>query len=183
MDNQNSSDRAGGLELPQTSPAPGAAQAPEMLPAAPEATARAQQAAAEQRQMLVFAGLGFLIILALIILGVVFLMQDAARTEQIRDIFIIFMALESLLIGLVLVILIVQMARLINLLQNEIKPILDSTNETVSHLRGTTVFLSDHVVEPVIRLNEYLAGLTQLLQIFGLARKSRTSHESDQEKP
>jgi len=60
---------------------------------------------------------------------------------------------------------------LINLLQNEIKPILDSTNETVSNLRGTTVFLSDNLVGPVIKLNEYLAGITQFIQVIGLMRK------------
>jgi hypothetical protein len=62
--------------------------------------------------------------------------------------------------------------RLINLLQNEIRPILDSTNETVSTLRGTTAFLSNNLVEPVIKLNEYLAGFSQLLQVMGLGRKS-----------
>jgi predicted PurR-regulated permease PerM len=97
-------------------------------------------------------------------------------TAQIRDVFIIVMAVETLLIGLVMVILIVQLARLINLLQNEIKPILDSTNETVSHLRGTTMFLSDNLVGPVIKLNEYLAGFTQFLQVVGLVRRSRRDH-------
>ncbi len=99
-------------------------------------------------------------------------------TAKIRDIFIIFMALESLLLMLVLVILIVQIARLINLLQNEIKPILDSTNETVSTLRGTTAFLSDNLVEPVIKLNEYTAGLQQLLSVLGLLRKKPTNPPS-----
>ena len=81
------------------------------------------------------------------------------------------MALESLVIGLALVILVVQLARLINLLQNEIKPILDSTNETVSTLRGTTQFLSDNLAEPVIKLNEYYAGLTSLLKMVRPGRK------------
>lgn len=177
MENPPPPDRSGGTEFPQTTLSPGAAPEIETPSAGLADTASAQETAAEQRKTVIFAGLGFLVILALIILGVYFLMQDAARTEQIRDIFIIFMALESLLIGLVLVILIIQMARLINLLQNEIKPILDSTNETVSHLRGTTVFLSDHLIEPVIRMNEYLAGLTQFLQIIGLARKSRSNRD------
>ena len=89
----------------------------------------------------------------------------------IRDIFIIFMALESIFLGLILVVLIIQLARLINLLQNEIKPILNSTNETVSTLRGTTAFLSDNLVEPVIKMNEYFAGITQGLSVLGLYRK------------
>ena len=65
------------------------------------------------------------------------------------------------------------MARLINLLQNEIKPILYSTNETVSTLRGTAAFLSDNLAEPVIKLNEYLAGFMQALAVLGLVRKNK----------
>ena len=90
---------------------------------------------------------------------------------RIRDVFIIIFAIQSLFIGLVLVILMVQLARLTNLLQNEIKPILESTNETANTLRGTTAFLSDTVVEPVIKMNEYTAGIRQLLFALGLSRK------------
>jgi hypothetical protein len=106
-----------------------------------------------------------------IIAGIWLLVQPSTDTARVRDIFIIFMAFESLLIGFTLVILIVQLARLINLLQNEIKPIIDSTNETVSNLRGTAAFLSDSLSEPVIKLNEYLAGLSELFKVIGLARK------------
>jgi hypothetical protein len=70
-----------------------------------------------------------------------------------------------------LVILIVQLARLINLLQNEVKPIVESTNEAVSNLRGTTAFLSENLTQPVIKLNEYLAGLATMFRLIGLARK------------
>jgi hypothetical protein len=89
----------------------------------------------------------------------------------VRDIFIIFMALESLLIGAALVVLIIQLASLINLLQNEVKPILKSTSETVNTLRGTTEFLSENLVEPVIKLNSYLAGLKKFFDLFNIVRK------------
>jgi len=78
-------------------------------------------------------------------------------TSQIRDVFIIFMALETLVVGVALVILIVQLAVLTNLLQNEVKPILDSTSEAVNTLKGTVRFVSDNLTEPVIKLNEKLA--------------------------
>jgi len=123
-----------------------------------------------QRQIMIVVAVAIILILALIIAAVIYLLQPGSPTDRIRDVFIIFMALESLVLGLVLVILIVQLARLINLLQNEIKPILDSTNETVSTLRGTTAFLSDNLVEPVIKMNEYSAGLQQALKMIGLAR-------------
>lgn len=141
----------------------------------PEQTSAAAEGELNSRQRWTVVGIviGILIIVALLGLSVYFLLQPSTDTARIRDVFIIFMALQSLLLGFALVVLIVQMARLINLLQNEIKPILDSTNETVSHLRGTTVFLSNNLVGPVIKLNEYLAGLSQLFQMVGLFRKQK----------
>lgn len=137
-----------------------------------------QQLTAEQKRTIVFVIIAIIVILASIVGSIVFLMnQPTGEVARIRDIVIIFMAIQSLLTGLALVVLLIQLARLINLLQNEVKPILDSTNETVSNLRGTTVFLSDNLVEPVIKLNEYLAGITQLLQVIGLTKKaSRKTH-------
>jgi uncharacterized membrane protein len=124
-----------------------------------------------QRKIIFGVVLGVVCLLAIIITGVVFLLNPGTDTGRFRDIFIIFMALESLVIGLVLIILIVQLARLINLLQNEIKPIIASTNDAVNTLRGTSRFLSDNMVEPVIKLNEYLAGLQQLLRFVRPSRK------------
>ncbi len=107
-----------------------------------------------------------LLLIALVVTGLVLLLQPGTDTARVRDIFIIFMALEFLLVGGVMVILIIQLARLILLLQNEIKPILDSTNETANTLRGTTAFLSEHLVEPVLKLNQYMAGLNRILSFF-----------------
>jgi hypothetical protein len=104
-----------------------------------------------------------------VIAGVILLLRaDAATAEKIRDIFIIFMAFEFILIGAALVILAIQLAVLINLLQNEIKPILDTTNEAISTIRGTANFLSGNLVEPVIKLNEYVAALRKIVSYFRL---------------
>jgi len=80
------------------------------------------------------------------------------------------MALVSLVIGVALVILIVQIASLINLIQNEVKPILKSTTDTVNTLKGTTDFLSQNFVDPVIKLNGSLAGLMKLLDLLKIIR-------------
>lgn len=110
--------------------------------------------------------LGILLILGAIGTGLYFLFQPGTDTARVRDIFIIFLALEFLLIGIALIILIIQLARLTLMLQNEIGPILDSTNQTANTLRGTALFLSDHLVEPVLKLNTYLAGLNRIVQFF-----------------
>jgi hypothetical protein len=84
---------------------------------------------------------------------------------------IIFMAFEFMVLGVAMVILIIQLATLINLLQNEIRPILDSTNATANTLRGTAIFLGDNLVEPVIKINEYLSGLYRFFELIGFRRK------------
>ena len=138
-----------------------------------EQPAPPQEISPEQKRAMLVAAIGFIILLIAVIGSLYYLLnQPPAQVALIRDVMIIFMALQSLLLGLVLVILIIQLARLINLLQNELRPIIDSMNETISNLRGTTVFLSENVTEPVIKLNEYLAGLSQFWSAIGLVRKS-----------
>lgn len=132
---------------------------------------------AVRKQRLLIAGIVLLgiIILGVLVTGIVFLISPGLTSietvSRLRDIFIILMALESLLIGLALTILIIQIARLTNLLENEVKPILDSTNETISNLRGTTKFLSDNLVEPVIKLNEIIAVFQRVTDILKFTRK------------
>jgi amino acid permease len=130
-----------------------------------------KEAERRNRQLTVTLVVSALVFLGLIALAVFGLTRNADVTENIRDIFIIFLALESLIIGAALVILIIQLASLLNLLQNEIKPILDATNETIATLRGTTAFLSENLVEPVVKLNSYLAGLQRVLEMVGLKKK------------
>lgn len=127
----------------------------------------------EQKRAIIGMVIGVIILLLVIVLTTLYLLQPTTDTAKIRDVFIIFMALQSILTGMTLVVLMIQLARLTNLLQNEIKPILDSTNDTLNNLRGTTNFLSDNLVEPVIKLNEYTAGFNQLLLALGLVRKSK----------
>ncbi|HDN04746.1 MAG TPA: hypothetical protein ENF27_02260 [Chloroflexi bacterium] len=115
--------------------------------------------------------IGAVVVFGLLITGLIFLIQPGTDTGRVRDIFIIFMALEFLLIGIVMIILIIQLARLTLLLQNEIKPILDSTSETAATLRGTTKFLSEHLVEPVLKMNQYLAGLSRIVDFFKFEKK------------
>ena len=117
----------------------------------------------QRRLILVGAIVGLIAVVAFAVWALIGMVLNPAATETIRDIFIIVMALESLVIGAALVVLIVQIAQLTNLLRHEIKPILDSTRETINTMRGTTAFMSENLVEPVIKLNSYLAALQRLL--------------------
>jgi hypothetical protein len=147
-------------------------------PVSPESTILEDPAQREaerrQRTTVIGAIIGVIVILALLGAALFYLFRPETPVDQvgrIRDIFIIFMALESLLIGAALVVLIVQVASLINLLQNEVRPILEATNETVNHLRGTTEFLGENMVEPVIKASSYMAGMKRMLELFGVKKK------------
>ena len=120
----------------------------------------------DNKAQAIIIGVVAVVLLGLIITGAVMLLSGSSETAgQWRDVFIIFIALEMLIIGAAIVILMVQLAILINLLQNEIRPILETTNETANTMRGTAEFLSKNISEPIIKLNGYLAGLQRLINL------------------
>ena len=137
----------------------------------PEELAAKREQEKQARQAVIGITIGVILLLVLLGVAIYFLLQPATPTDKIRDIFIIVVALESLVIGVALIILVIQLASLINLLQNEVKPILKATTDTVNNLRGTAEFLGENVVEPVIKLNGYLAGLYRMLELMGIKKK------------
>ncbi len=162
------------MEENQTSQLPEEETAPveETPKAVPSPTGSEVTPPADDRKITTWIIVGVVVVLLLLIgMVVVLANQSVEATSHVRDIFIIMMALEFLIIGAALVVLIVQLAILINLLQNEIQPIVKSTNETVSTLRGTVAFLSDNLTEPVIKINEYLAGIKKASDILRIWKK------------
>jgi hypothetical protein len=77
----------------------------------------------------------------------------------LRDLSIVIVALEVIVINVMLAVLIVQITRLTRLLRDEVMPILYSTQETVSTVRGTATFVGDRVVQPVVKISSFSAGL------------------------
>jgi len=145
---------------------------PEIVrPPNPEEAPTTQEAERRQRNIVTIIIVGIVALLILLGVAIFFLLQPATPTDRIRDVFIIVVALESLVIGVALIVLIVQLASLINLLQNEVRPILTATSETVNNLRGTVEFLGENAVEPVIKLNGYLAGMYRVIELMGIKKK------------
>ena len=140
----------------------------EEIPMLPAQTPETAEPAPESKtKYFIIGGIVILVVVALVVLATVYLANPAnsQTTEQIRDIVIIFMALVSLVIGVALVILIIQLSTLINLLQNEIRPIINSTSETVNTLKGTAQFVSENLSEPVIKINQLMAMIKQLFSL------------------
>jgi hypothetical protein len=131
--------------------------------------------------MLLFLG-GFAALILLIFLigvGLAVIADPGPTSERVsllRDIFIIVMALEVIVIIVALAALIVQFARLINLLQNEIKPILDNAQEATDTAKGTAKFVGSNVTEPIVRSQAFLAGFAVFVrEIGGIRRAIRPS--------
>ncbi len=106
--------------------------------------------------------------------------DDAANwVGIIRDIFIIVLAMEGMLMGIALIVLVVQLAALINLLQNEVQPIVDNATETVTTVRGTAEFMSRNLVGPVIKASSVAAGVGGLLrEVVGIRRSLRNGRRN-----
>lgn len=108
------------------------------------------------------------IVLASIALIIFLAANYAYEMSALRDIMIIALALESCIFGIVILILLVMVIRLVNMLEFEIKPILERTNETIGMVRGTTVFMGDNVVKPLTTASSYVAGVRKGLKtLFG----------------
>ena len=169
----------------QTHPVP-ATESPFLQ--APETPAVAEPSTAELRARrllitgLVVAGLLLLGLVALLVL----LSVDAYHATYtgtgpspgmvvvglLRDAAIIFVAFETLIIGVLMIVLTLQVQSLVVLLRDEVKPMLEAVNETLATVRGTTQFVSHNVVSPVVKWSGYLAGLRRIVQEISGLRKS-----------
>jgi len=115
-----------------------------------------------------------LVLTVLFILVVVWMARtQAATVEALRDVMIIALALVSCIFGITLMLLFVMVVRLLNMLEFEIKPILEKTNETLGTVRGTTTFVSQNVVQPVTKASSYVAGFRKgIAVLFGDPKKN-----------
>lgn len=146
---------------------------PSPPPVAPPAPEPPQEMSPETKRALIISGILGVVIVIAIIAAIVWMLQpgNATSTATIRDIFIIGLAFESLFIGMALIILMIQIARLTNLLQHEIKPILQNTNETINTVRTTATFVSENLVDPVMKLNGYLAAIGKFFELINVVSK------------
>lgn len=102
--------------------------------------------------------------------------------DTARDIVIIIWGVLSILaLGTVILIAVVigfSVKSLIDtmndLVKTGVRPVIDSTQQTVTNVTGTTQFLGDTVVSPVIRVFSFIAGLRRGIAVFtGLSSRLR----------
>jgi hypothetical protein len=115
-------------------------------------------------------------IVLLFVIALILAIADVERAAPIiqilRDLFLIVLALQSILICFALVVLIAQVARLINLLQTEFKPILHNTQETIKSAKGTVEFVGSNIADPIVRVSSFAAGVGVVLREVGGLRRA-----------
>ena len=111
-----------------------------------------------------------MLLAGLTLLGVL-LLRNPGLTRTLRDLVIIAFALEILVMGVALIVVTVQLARLLHLLRHEIKPILEQASDTIGTLRSTARLVSENVAGPVVKVSSTLAGVLRLLKMLWPERK------------
>ena len=124
--------------------------------------------------------MGVCLVLFLIAVGIGLLSGSSTATADFvsiaRDLLLILMVLQGMLIGIGLLVVIFQLAALLNVLQSEIDPVMDSARETATTVKGTAQFISRHVTEPVIKTHTRVrqaqqftkeaSGLSGLMKLY-----------------
>ena len=125
--------------------------------------------------------IGILVVVVLLAVMCYFLFISPGPTAIIKDIAIIILALESIVVLLLLGVVIGMLWWLIQTLEKKITPILDTTNETVSNVsetvntvRGTATFVSDTVVSPIIKVVSYASGVKRAIRTLTKWRSMRS---------
>lgn len=132
--------------------------------------------------LFVLFGLG--IIFALVV-GLVFEDEGAVAAvfSILRDVFIIMLAIQGMIITVALIILILQVARLVNLLENEVNPTLENLRQTSQTLRGTSDFISENISAPFIETQAAAAGMSKFLrELYGLRRATKRQNSTNEAK-
>lgn len=99
---------------------------------------------------------------------------DQAPLERLRDIVIIFLAFQLVLVTVVLAGIAAGLIFLIIVLKDQVIPLLHEATETVKRLRGTTEFVTEEAVRPIVSAAGQIARVRAMARaVTGQDRKRR----------
>jgi hypothetical protein len=138
-------------------------------------------------QYTLIAGGGFVLVIILIFIGALVLAltnsEAVSIVQVIRDVFLIALSLQGILISVAFVVFVVQVVRFINLLKTEFRVILVNMQNTVKEAQTTAEFVSANAIGPLIRISAFFAGLaaffSELANIRKAIRPTKKASEND----
>ncbi len=127
---------------------------------------------ASRRPAIIAGIVAFVVLAALIAIGV-FLFFNPPVAAVLRDIFIILLGIQTMIIGLLMVVAVVaiiyvalKMYDLTQFVENELRPILHRADDIVRTVHSRTVFVSDAAVKPVINVMSYTSAVKSIIKSF-----------------
>ncbi len=114
------------------------------------------------------------LVVALIVLGLYGLCHTRDGLVCLRDVAIITLALAAFAVTVLLLLIVVLFGRLISAIQEGVTPILASAKRTADTVQGTTAFVSDTVVAPLINIASLVGGTKGTLRALLSRKKSKS---------
>ena len=177
MPNDNQPD-----SMPTTPPA-GEGTPPDEVPALPEPPSdfKSEELSAglgaSRTPAIVAAIVAFVLLLVLVIFGVL-LFNHPVAAAKLRDIFIILLGIQSIFLGLLMIVAVVaiiyvalKMYDLTQFIETELRPILRRMDDTVRTVNSRTTFISDAAVKPVIDVMSWGSSVRGIIRAFTRPRK------------
>lgn len=141
---------------------------------APAMTGSERGAEARRLPTLVAAIVCLALVAAAIVLGVLLYNRPEAAA-RLRDIFIIILGIQSLILGLLLIAVLVALVYLalklyglVRFAEDEVRPMLQRIDDLVRHIHSRSVFVSDVAVKPVLEIVGVAAAAKSILRSFRL---------------
>jgi hypothetical protein len=132
------------------------------------------------KKMVIIVSIAIVVIVALLVIAGFLLYSRPQVTTFLRDIAVIILAFETLVVIFFLGVMTVLLIYVILTLEREIKPVLNATSETIYTVRGTTTFVSDTVVSPIMSVASVVGAVKGAAQaIADLRPKGRGKRGSD----
>ena len=120
--------------------------------------------------------IGLVIVLVFVVLcGSLYLLLTVDNlAANVRDVLIIVLAFESIVIATAMIFMVWQLFQLIMLLRDEVVPLIHTTKDTVEQVKHTTTFIGQSVASPVVSASGFLAGTKAMLDTL---RGKKEPHE------
>jgi hypothetical protein len=151
---------------------------PDKVPALPEPTQEESSTgisaglSASRKPAIIAAVVAFIILAALIVIGVL-LFNHPPVAAVLRDIFIILLGIQSMIIGLLMIVAVVaiiyvalKLYDLTQFIENELRPMLERADDAIRTVQSRAVFMSDTAVKPVIEVMSYVSAVKSIIRTF-----------------
>ena len=129
----------------------------------------------------IIGGIIAVVVLAVVI-GLLYWGDEGPVTQRLRDISIVFISLFAVIstiilaaiLGAILWLVLTLRNKLIPLLDDKIVPLLETTQATLTRLRGTTEFVTEEAVKPIVTIASTYAKMRAMTRVVtGQDRKRR----------